>query len=87
MRIILLFIYDSPLAKDRKELSLSPVVRLFTLMCRMTASTKSASHFAGMTIMFIGEIKFTEWTRAGVLRHAEFVGLRDDKDASDVSRT
>ena len=27
----------------------------------------------------VAEIKFTEWTRSGVLRHAEFVGLREDK--------
>ena len=29
---------------------------------------------------------FTEWTSGGVLRHAEFVGLRDDKEAGEVGR-
>jgi bifunctional non-homologous end joining protein LigD len=27
----------------------------------------------------VAEIKFAEWTSAALLRHAEFVTLRDDK--------
>jgi len=34
----------------------------------------------------VAEIKFTEWTAGGVLRHAEFVDLRDDKLAHEVVR-
>jgi bifunctional non-homologous end joining protein LigD len=34
----------------------------------------------------IAEIKFAEWTIGGVLRHAEFVALREDKDPKDVVR-
>jgi bifunctional non-homologous end joining protein LigD len=34
----------------------------------------------------VAEIKFTEWTSAGVLRHAEFVGLRDDKAPGEVTK-
>jgi len=34
----------------------------------------------------VAEIKFAEWTTAGILRHAEFVGLRDDKDSTEVLR-
>jgi DNA ligase D-like protein (predicted ligase) len=34
----------------------------------------------------VAEIKFAEWTTGGVLRHAEFVSLRDDKDPQDVVR-
>jgi len=34
----------------------------------------------------VGEFGFTEWTRAGRLRHPRFLGLRRDKDASDVTR-
>jgi bifunctional non-homologous end joining protein LigD len=34
----------------------------------------------------VAEIKFAEWTTASVLRHAEFVTLRDDKSANEVQR-
>jgi bifunctional non-homologous end joining protein LigD len=34
----------------------------------------------------VGEVKFTEWTRDGQMRHPAFVGLRDDKRAKDVIR-
>ena len=32
------------------------------------------------------DVSFTEWTRDGNLRHAAFVGVRDDKAARDVRR-
>jgi bifunctional non-homologous end joining protein LigD len=32
------------------------------------------------------QIEFTEWTEQGHLRHARFLGLRDDKDAREVTR-
>ena len=34
----------------------------------------------------VAGIKFAEWTTGGVLRHAEFVALRDDKDPKEVIR-
>lgn len=34
----------------------------------------------------VGEFAFTEWTRAGRLRHPRFLGLRRDKEAADVVR-
>ncbi|HEX4011704.1 MAG TPA: non-homologous end-joining DNA ligase [Solirubrobacteraceae bacterium] len=34
----------------------------------------------------VAELGFTEWTRAGRLRHPRFLGLRDDKAAADVVR-
>jgi bifunctional non-homologous end joining protein LigD len=34
----------------------------------------------------VGEVAFTEWTRAGQLRHPRFLGLRRDKAAEDVVR-
>jgi DNA ligase D-like protein (predicted ligase) len=34
----------------------------------------------------VAEVSFTEWTRAGSLRHASFLGPRDDKRARDVHR-
>ncbi|MDT8408119.1 MAG: non-homologous end-joining DNA ligase [Wenzhouxiangellaceae bacterium] len=35
---------------------------------------------------FVGEFGFTEWTRDGKLRHPRFLGLRRDKDPTDVVR-
>ena len=32
----------------------------------------------------VAEIKFTEWTSAGEMRHPVFLGLREDKRAEDV---
>jgi bifunctional non-homologous end joining protein LigD len=32
----------------------------------------------------VAEVSFTEWTRDGILRHPAFLGLRDDKSASDI---
>jgi bifunctional non-homologous end joining protein LigD len=34
----------------------------------------------------VAQIRFVEWTADGHLRHAAFVGLRDDKDPTDVRR-
>jgi bifunctional non-homologous end joining protein LigD len=34
----------------------------------------------------VAEIGFTEWTRDGRLRHPRFLGLRDDKSATEVVR-
>ncbi len=34
----------------------------------------------------VAQIGFTEWTRDGRLRHPRYLGLRDDKPASDVVR-
>jgi len=34
----------------------------------------------------VAEIKFAEWTTGDVLRHAEFVRMRDDKDPKEVAR-
>ena len=34
----------------------------------------------------VGEVKFTEWTSDGEMRHPVFLGLRTDKKALDVVR-
>ena len=34
----------------------------------------------------VAEVKFTEWTSAGEMRHPAFLGLRADKEAKDVRR-
>jgi bifunctional non-homologous end joining protein LigD len=34
----------------------------------------------------VAQIRFVEWTAEGRLRHAAFLGLREDKPAKDVCR-
>ena len=36
--------------------------------------------------IFLANIKFTEWTRDGHMRHPVFLGLRSDKDAKEVHK-
>jgi bifunctional non-homologous end joining protein LigD len=43
-----------------------------------------ASHFVRPEL--VGEVGFTEWTDEGQLRHPVFLGLREDKPATDVVR-
>ena len=32
------------------------------------------------------EVSFVEWTRDGLLRHPEFIGVRDDKGPREIRR-
>jgi bifunctional non-homologous end joining protein LigD len=34
----------------------------------------------------VAEVKFTEWTEAGEMRHPVFLGIRTDKKATEVTR-
>jgi bifunctional non-homologous end joining protein LigD len=43
-------------------------------------------HVTWVEPRLVAELGFTEWTRDGRLRHPRFLGLRDDKDASEVVR-
>ena len=39
-----------------------------------------------VTPRMVGQVGFSEWTSAGLLRHPRFLGLRDDKAAGEVRR-
>ena len=34
----------------------------------------------------VAEVRFTEWTAAGEMRHPVFLGLRTDKPVNEVTR-
>jgi bifunctional non-homologous end joining protein LigD len=42
------------------------------------------AHFVAPEL--VAQIRFTEWTQTGRIRHPAFLGLRDDKPARDVTR-
>jgi bifunctional non-homologous end joining protein LigD len=44
----------------------------------------AATHFTRPEL--VAEVRFTEWTDDGILRHPAFIGLREDKSAQDVVR-
>jgi ATP-dependent DNA ligase len=48
-----------------------------------TASEGRGDHHLGEPKLF-GEVKFTEWTAGGEMRHPAFLGLREDKKAKDL---
>ncbi len=68
------------------------------LAARLGAIVTTASPFAGrvppadakaaqwVEPTLVGEVRFAEWTRDGVLRHPAWRGLRPDKSAGDVVR-
>jgi len=68
---------------------------LETLRARLDRIARETAPFADevkengvtwVTPKLVAEFGFTEWTRAGKLRHPRFLGLRRDKDARDVVR-
>jgi len=36
--------------------------------------------------VLVGQFEFLEWTNDRHLRHARFIALRDDRNASDIRR-
>jgi bifunctional non-homologous end joining protein LigD len=46
--------------------------------------TRTRAHWVKPTL--VAQVRFTEWTRDGSMRHPSFLGLRDDKQARDCHR-
>ena len=44
------------------------------------------ANVGGLRRSLVGQIEFVEWTPDGHLRHSRFLGLREDKKASEVVR-
>jgi bifunctional non-homologous end joining protein LigD len=71
--------------------TLDSLGRQLQALARKTApfANPSAIRERGVTWVapeLVAEVGFTEWTTAGRLRHPRFLGLRDDKQATEVVR-
>jgi len=51
-----------------------------------TAKVKDETQTTWLRPQLVAEVKFTEWTDGGEMRHPVFLGLRGDKEATDVIR-
>jgi bifunctional non-homologous end joining protein LigD len=47
---------------------------------------KGEAHTTWLRPRLVGEVKFTEWTTSGEMRHPVLLGIRSDKKATDVTR-
>jgi bifunctional non-homologous end joining protein LigD len=52
----------------------------------LNVQIKGEAHTTWLRPRLVGEVKFTEWTTSGEMRHPVFLGLRSDKKATDVIR-
>jgi bifunctional non-homologous end joining protein LigD len=49
-----------------------------------TPKTRTRAHWIRPTL--VAEVRFTEWTHDGSMRHPAYLGLREDKPARDCHR-
>jgi len=72
----------------RREIASCPFANLPTRAPRYGAGM-TAGEMRKVTWVkpeLVAQVRFTEWTDDGLLRHPVFLGLREDKDAKDVVR-
>jgi bifunctional non-homologous end joining protein LigD len=60
------------------------LIRLKTAKSPFGKKVKDEAVTAWVRPQLVAEVKFTEWTSSGEMRHAVYLGLREDKDAKDV---
>ena len=69
---------------DRLSKQLAPLGRKDTPLAALPAMPQKGIHWVRPVL--VAQIGFSEWTGDGKLRHPRYLGLRDDKDASQVIR-
>jgi bifunctional non-homologous end joining protein LigD len=62
------------------------LVPLVTKKKPVAAKVPDAANTTWVKPKLVAEVKFTEWTQAGEMRHPVFLGLRTDKKATEVTR-
>ena len=55
-------------------------------MCPFASGPKTNERPHWVQPKLVAQIKFTEWTADGKLRHPVYLGLRDDKKPEDIVR-
>jgi bifunctional non-homologous end joining protein LigD len=73
---------------DRRTLDIlhGRLVPLHRLTSPFSEGPTPAGDIQWVTPKLVGEVGFSEWTSAGLLRHPRYLGLRDDKPARQVRR-
>jgi bifunctional non-homologous end joining protein LigD len=73
---------------DRQTLGMlhRRMVPLHRLTSPFSEGPRPTGDVQWVTPKLVGEVGFTEWTSAGLLRHPRYLGLRDDKPARQVRR-
>ena len=62
------------------------LIRLKTAKSPFTRKVKDEAVTTWVKPALVAEVKFTEWTSSGEMRHPVYLGLREDKRAGDVVR-
>lgn len=62
------------------------LIRLKTAKSPFTSKVKDEAVTTWVKPTLVAEVKFTEWTSSGEIRHPVYLGLREDKPAGDVVR-
>jgi bifunctional non-homologous end joining protein LigD len=71
---------------DRIQATLAPLVRETTPFVDPLESRAALREVRFVEPELVVEVRFTEWTSVGRIRHPAFLGLRPDKDAAEVVR-
>ena len=61
-------------------------MKLKTAKSPFPAKVKDEAVTTWVKPSLVAEVKFTEWTSSGEMRHPVYLGLRTDKRAEDVKR-
>ena len=62
------------------------LIKLKTAKSPFGKKTKDEAVTTWVKPQLVAEVKFTEWTSSGEMRHPVYLGLREDKRAEDVTR-
>jgi bifunctional non-homologous end joining protein LigD len=84
------FVYVGHVGTGFNEKELARLMKLLkpleTAQCPFRNPPKSNERPHWVKPALVAQVKFTEWTSDGRLRHPVYLGLRDDKKAEDVRR-